>query len=168
MNHLRALNSQLCGSGTPSGANPLAAFTLLEILVAITVTLIGVTAAIGGLTMINRHAMTNRLLTAANNVVRDQLDRIQTESPFRPADGEIPESLRVGTHTMLPPGYPAAQPPQFTLYQENGAALVLATLTSTVADTGRLGLYSAAVTVSFEFRGRTYSVSANSMRASDE
>lgn len=168
MMNLRDLKTQHCGSGTPSAARSCAGFTLVEILVAISVILIGVSAAVGGLTMINRYAMTNRLLTAANNVVRDQLDRVQSESPFRPAVGEIPESLRVGTHTILPPGYAAAEPPKFALYQDEGAALVQATLSSTVTDTGTLGLYSALVTVSFEFRGRTYSVSGNSMRASDE
>jgi type II secretory pathway pseudopilin PulG len=79
-----------------------AAFTLVEAMVAISVLGIGVASAVGALTKFNSIASISRNATGAYAAVMNQIDLIQSDAPFNPQktnpDGtaQIPPELRLG------------------------------------------------------------------------
>lgn len=143
------------------------AFALVEALVSAALVAIITVSAIGGMTVMNRIAMTNRLLTLASNVARDQVDYLQTAGPFNPQLNQIPSALALGTQTTIPYGYPTTSSPNFPLYSDSGKPVVLGTMTTTVASTGTLNTYTGKVEVQFQYCNRTYSVTRNMIRSAD-
>src|SRR6202045_2206686 len=83
-----------------------AAFTLVETAVGIAVIGLGTACAVGALTRFNSLASTARNATGAYTVVMNQIDLIQSDSPFNPQktnpDGpvQIPPELQLGTQTQ--------------------------------------------------------------------
>lgn len=142
-------------------------FALVEALVSTAIISIIAVGAIGGLTAMNRIAMTNRLLTLASTVVRDQVDHLQTTGPFNPQLGQIPAALAVGTRTTVPIGYPTAHSPNFPLYTDGSQVIVMGTMTTIVTDTGSQNTYTAVVRVQFQYGNRTHTVIRNMRRTSD-
>src|SRR6202035_3419670 len=86
--------------------NPAGGFTVLEALVGISVLGIGLSCIVGALTRFNSLASTARNATGAYTAVMNQIDLIQSDSPFNPQktnpDGtaQIPPELQLGTHTQ--------------------------------------------------------------------
>lgn len=143
------------------------AFAMVEALVSAALVSIIAVSTIGAMTVMNRIAMTHRLLTLASNVARDQVDYLQTTGPFNPELNQIPSALASGVRTTIPYGYPTTSSPNFPLYSDGGQAVVLGTMTTTVASTGTLNSYAATVQVQFEYCNQTYSIMRNTIRSAD-
>lgn len=147
-----------------------AGFTFAEIIVSVSILGILSGGSIWALTQANNYASVARLYTGAETVAQNRIDEILSESPFNPQNGdaEIPAVLKpLGAHP----------PETVTIYNEpnpvDGTPLTvtgqLVTTVSTVVAPGFPGINmrSATVVVSYIFRGKTYRVQFNAMRASD-
>jgi prepilin-type N-terminal cleavage/methylation domain-containing protein len=146
------------------------AFTLVEVMVAISLAGIGVATTIAALTRINAFASVARNLTGATTVAQNQIDLLLSDSPFNPQktnpDGtaQIPPELTVGTHVTN----------NIAIYKEpNTGVIVNGTITTTVTDISpvvngfKVPIYQLTVTVSYTYLSRNYSVTMNSLRTSD-
>ena len=152
----------------------LAAFTLLEAMVAIGVLGIGTASTVGALIKFNSVASISRNASGACTAVMNQIDLIQSDTPFNPqktnSDGtaQIPPELQPGTQTQV--NVPVYQDP-------NTGIVVTGTLTTTVTDisssytqagqTFPLTTYQAVVTLSYTYLNRSYSFSMSTIRTSD-
>src|ERR1700745_3683922 len=142
----------------------LVAFTLVETMVAISVLGIGLASTVGALTRFNSIASISRNASGACTAVTNQIDLIQSDSPFNPQktnpDGtaQIPPELQLGTQTQK----------NVPIYQDpNTGAVVTGTLTTTVTDisstytqaglTFPLTTYQAVVTLTYTYLNRSYS-----------
>lgn len=149
-------------------------FTLIESVVGIAVVGIGVSCIVGGLTKLNSFASVARNATGAYTAVMNQIDLIQSDSPFNPQktniDGstQIPPELQLGTKTQN----------SIPIYQDpNTGVIVTGTMTTTVTDvsstytsgstTFPLIMYQAVVTVNYTYLNRNYSFSMSTIRSSD-
>ena len=149
-------------------------FTIVEAVVGIAVLGIGVACTVGALTKLNAIACSARNATGAYTAVMNQIDLIQSDSPFNPQktnpDGtvQIPPELQVGSHTTN----------NVPIYQDpNTGVIVAGTMTTTVTDisssytggstTFPLIMYQAVVTINYTYLNRNYSFSMSTIRASD-
>ena len=152
----------------------LAAFTLVEAMVSISVLGIGLASTVGALTKFNSIASISRNATGACVAVMNQIDLIQSDTPFNPQksnpDGtaQIPPELQLGTQTQN----------NVPIYQDaNTATVVTGTLTTTVSDisstytqngqTFPLTTYQAVVTITYTYLSQNYSFSMSTIRTSD-
>ena len=152
----------------------LAAFTLVEAMVAISVLGIGLASTVGALIRFNSIASISRNASGACTAVTNQIDLIQSDSPFNPQkrnpDGtaQIPPELQLGTQTQQ----------NVPVYQDSTTGiLVTGTLTTTVSDisstytqggqTLPLTTYQAVVTLTYTYLNRNYSFSMSTIRTSD-
>ena len=150
-----------------------AGFTIIEAVVGISVLGIGAAATIGALTKINSIASVARNATGAYTAVMNQIDLIQSDSPFNPqktnTDGtaQIPPELQLGTQTQA----------NVAVYKDPSAGVVVAgTMTTAVTDisttytsgaTFPLTMYKAVVTLNYNYLNRSYTISMSTIRASD-
>jgi type II secretory pathway pseudopilin PulG len=147
-----------------------AGFTLVEAIVGISILGIAVASTLGALTSVNVIASVARNATGAQTVALNQIDLLLSDSPFNPQkanlDGsvQIPPELTLGTHTYT----------NLPIYREpTTGVMVSGTMTTTVTDvTGTYGsnsipMYACAVTVTYTYRGKTYSTTMNTIRVSD-
>lgn len=140
------------------------AFTLVELLVAVTLISIAMFSTFWALTQANQNASIARLQTGAAVAAQNRIDLILSDSPFNPQNGQIPPELTPGTVT------------------ETGVAVytdpvsgdtVTGTRTTDVANLGvivsgiNMNIYRATVKVSYQYRNRSYSVTLNTLRTSD-
>src|ERR1700720_4533677 len=149
-------------------------FTLVEVIVGIAVISIGTASMVGALTRFNSLASTARNATGAYTTVMNQIDLIQSDSPFNPQktnpDGtaQIPPELQIGTHTQS----------NIPIYQDPKTGVIVSgTMTTTVSDisssytngsvTFPLTMYKAVVTVTYTYLSRNYSFSMSTIRTSD-
>src|SRR5215471_12270546 len=152
----------------------LAAFTLVEAMVSISVLGIGLASTVGALTKFNSIASISRNATGACVAVMNQIDLIQSDTPFNPQksnpDGtaQIPPELQLGTQTQN----------NVPIYQDaNTGTVVTGTLTTTVSDisstytqsgqTFPLTTYQAVVTITYTYLSQNYSFSMSTIRTSD-
>lgn len=154
-------------------------FSLVEVLIA--VSLLGLLAgsAIWALTQANSYASISRLHTGAENAAQNQIDLLLTDGPFNPQNSppEIPPELQVGTTCVGTGCTPPSAVPGPTIYSEPSGAngnthSVIATMTTTVTKVPPingtdLNLYTATVVVTYTYRSKQYRVQLNAMRASD-
>jgi type II secretory pathway pseudopilin PulG len=151
-----------------------AGLTLVEVVVAVSVVAIGAACVVGALTKFNSLASTARNATGAYTAVMNQIDLIQSDSPFNPQktniDGsaQIPPELQVGTQTQN----------NVSVYQDpKTGVIVTGTMTTTVTDisstysngsvTFPLTMYKAVVTLTYTYLNRNYSFSMSTIRTSD-
>jgi type II secretory pathway pseudopilin PulG len=152
-----------------------AAFTLIEAMIAIGMFGIYAGVAMTALLRMNTNAALSRLQTGASTLAQNQIDLVLSDSPFNPKYGQIPPELTVGTTNT---GTAAA--PTLAVYTDPiSGNKVLGWMTTVVADTGStlsagsnasgaaLYIYRVTVTVSYNYRGKTRSVTMSTMRASD-
>jgi type II secretory pathway pseudopilin PulG len=157
-------------------ARAVAAFSLVEAMVGISVLGIGIASTVGALTKFNSIASISRNATGAYAAVMNQIDLIQSDAPFNPQkqktnpDGtaQIPPELQLGTQTQN--NVPVYQDP-------NTGVVVSGTMTTTVSDisstytqgsqTFPLTMYQAVVTVTYTYLNRNYSFSMSTIRTSD-
>ena len=169
-----ARNSAVVYGNIRRKARVVAAFTLVEAMVAISVLGIGVASAVGALTKFNSIASISRNATGAYAAVMNQIDLIQSDAPFNPGktnpDGtaQIPPELQLGTQTQN----------NVPIYQDTNTGVVVSgTMTTTVSDisstytqgsqTYPVTMYQAVVTVTYTYLSRNYSFSMGTIRASD-
>lgn len=143
------------------------AFTLVEIVVALTVVAIVAAAAFWSLTVTNRQAAANRLFTVAQAIAQNQIELFQTDSPFNPQlnPAQVPLSLQIDTRSKQ----------NVIIYTDplNDNVIVTGTLTTTVSDPGtilnsvNLNMRQVTVRLNYTYAGHNYVVSMNSMRTSD-
>jgi type II secretory pathway pseudopilin PulG len=151
-----------------------AAFTLVESVVGIAVISVGTACTVGALTKFNSLASTARNATGAYTAVMNQIDLINSDSPFNPqktnSDGtpQIPPELRLGTQTQN----------NISIYQDpKTGVIVTGTMTTTVTDvsstytngavTFPMTMYKAVVTLNYTYLSRNYSFSMSTIRTSD-
>jgi type II secretory pathway pseudopilin PulG len=140
----------------------IAGFTLVEAVVAIALVGIGVSTTIAALTKFNAFASTSRNSTGAYTVAMNQIDAIQSATPFSPnaVPAQIPAVLAIGTRNA-----------NTVVYQDTPTnTIVPGIIQTTVADAsvGGVIMYRATVTVSWQYLGRPYSLSMSTVRASDQ
>ncbi len=149
-------------------------FTLVEAVVGMAVISLGAACAVGALTKFNSLASTARNATGAYTAVMNQIDLIQSDSPFNPQktnpDGsvQIPPELQLGTHTQN----------NVSVYQDpKTGVIVTGTMTTTVTDisstysngsvTFPLTMYKAVVAINYTYLNRNYSFTMSTIRTSD-
>jgi type II secretory pathway pseudopilin PulG len=146
------------------------AFTLAEAIVALSIIAIGISAMVSSMGQMNQEASVSRNATGADAALQNQIDLLLSDGPFNPqklgsnGQPQIPPELVVGTHTTN----------NVPIYREpNTGIIVSGTLTTTVVDISQnyLGLmmymYRATVSISYNYRGHTYSKSRTTIRSSD-
>jgi len=141
------------------------AFTFVEILVALSVLALVSASGLVAITLLNREAALHRIYTAAQTVAISQIELCLADTPFNPQLGQVPSELAIGTHTIT----------ETPLYADPNSdeVMVVGTVTTTVADAGltaggtNLNARTIAVTVTYQYRGRNYSVKMNTIRCSD-
>ena len=146
-------------------------FTLVEAVVAISLLGIGVAATLGALTKFNSIADMSRNGTGACAAVMNQIDLIQSDSPFNPQktnnDGtpQIPPELQIGTQTKNVVIY------QYKDSSNNDIVIVPGIMTTTVTNLNpgstTVYMYQAVVTVTYTYLNRSYSFSMSTIRTSD-
>lgn len=158
-------------------------FTLVEVVIAVSLLALFASGALWTLTQANRYAALSRLYTGAQLAAQNQIDLIMSRGPFNPqnladdgtADPQIPAELALGTHAA----------DTVTIYSEPNGQTVTAQRVTTVSTdnpakvvSGRtLNIYYATVVVTFYYppskAGVTpppstqHQVQLNAMRASD-
>ena len=132
---------------------------MVEVVVAIALIGIGLSTTIGALTKFNTFASQSRNATGAYAAAMNQIDAIQSATPFTPP-AQIPSILTIGV-----------QPAEVVKIYEDADSntVVSGTRTTTVADVsaGGVTIYRATVTVNYTYLGRDYSYTMQTLRASD-
>lgn len=147
-----------------------AAFTLAETMVAIGLFGIAAASSVTALIRMNNNAALSRLQTGASTVAQNRIDLILTDMPFNPQKSQIPPELTVGVQTdgtALLPTVPVYTDPSTGQVVVRGWMTSTVTNTNTTAGGSALNVYRATVTVNYRYRGRTYSVTMETMRCPD-
>jgi len=151
-----------------------AAFTLAEVMMGITVLGIGIASTVGALTKFNSIASISRNATGACAAVMNQIDLIQSDSPFNPQktnpDGtaQIPPELQLGTQTQS--NAPVYQDPSTGAVVSGTMTTAVSDISSTYSQSGQtftLTTYRAVVTLTYTYLNRSYSFSMTTIRTSD-
>jgi prepilin-type N-terminal cleavage/methylation domain-containing protein len=150
------------------------AFTLVEVLVA--VSLLGFLAAgsMWTLTQANSYAALSRLNTGAQVAAQNQIDLIMSTGPFNPQNNEFgalplevlkPKGASPLTENILI----YIEPDQSNAVYGTRVTSVTkdATLVASGASGRDLNLYCASVVVSYTFRGKTHQVQLHAVRSPD-
>lgn len=143
---------------------------LSEVLVSLGVFGILAGVSLVALTHMNNRAFLSRCQTGAGTVAQNQIDLILSDMPFNPQKGQVPPELTIGTASAG-----SATTPTLPIYTDpkTGIVSVYGWMSTTVADLGAsynatpLNTYRATVTVSYKYKGRTYTVTMNTLRTSD-
>ncbi|HEX8077316.1 MAG TPA: prepilin-type N-terminal cleavage/methylation domain-containing protein [Chthoniobacterales bacterium] len=149
-----------------------AAFTLIEIVIALAV--LGTMAAgcYLGFNAMNTYAVSSRLYSEAQTVCQNQIDLILSKEPFNlsTTPPKIPDVLTLGDTTT----------PNVFVYQDpvSGKVVVTGTMVTSISDVGAsmnfagvtnsLNVRSATVKVSYNFRGKNYVVAMDTLRTADQ
>jgi prepilin-type N-terminal cleavage/methylation domain-containing protein len=145
-------------------------FTLVEVMVAISLASIGCATVVAALTKINSVASVARNLSGATTTAQNQIDLLLSDSPFNPQktnpDGtiQVPPELILGTHVTN----------GVSIYKEpNTGVIVSGTMTTTITDESVtysgyvIPIYQATVTITYTYLSRNYTVTLNTLRTSD-
>jgi prepilin-type N-terminal cleavage/methylation domain-containing protein len=155
--------------GKRRSARQRAAFSLMEVVMALAV--LGTLGAgcFLGFNSLNAFAVSSRLYTEAQTAAQNQIDLILSKEPFDPGSNKVPAVLTLGT-TVTPNVFIYTDPVSNTV-------LVRGTMTTTVTDMGttmsfvgtnnNLHLYRATVAVTYTFRNRNYNVTMDTIRTAD-
>jgi prepilin-type N-terminal cleavage/methylation domain-containing protein len=136
------------------------AFTLAEAMIALAVIALLSALAYPAMQVANQNAMKARLMTLADELARNQIDQIETSSPFNPqyTPAQIPTVLATGTSTSTVPLY---------IDPNTGTTQISATLTTTIQLIGSYNAVAGTVTVAYQYHGKSYQVQMNTIRCSD-
>lgn len=146
------------------------AFTIVEAVVALSIIGISIGTMAVAMGQLNHEASVSRNATGADAALQNQVDLLLSDGPFNPqkvgADGnpQIPPELVIGTHVTN----------SVPIYREPTTGIIVSgTLTTTITDISQtysglmMYMYQASVAVTYVYRGRTYSASRTTVRASD-
>lgn len=149
-------------------------FTLIEVMVAVSLLGMLSSSSFWALSQANNYAALTRLNTGAQIAAQNQIDLILSTGPFNPQSGQY--GAQPADLTKLPVLTPGTSPPEDVLIyiEPDGDTAVTGQRVTKITDTGlppvagrNLYLYSATVVVTYNFRGKTYQVQLNAMRAPD-
>ena len=164
------MNSNLFSSSRPGAPR---AFSLVEVLVAVSLVGLIAASAIWALVQANNYAAIARLRTGALTAAQSRIDYLLADSPFNPQMGEYGTTNEWAVGSSIQ---------NVTVYTEPAGAgaqthTVTGQLTTTVSQVpdptvgkapgAQLNLYTATVIVTYTYRNRNYSVQLNAVRASD-
>jgi type II secretory pathway pseudopilin PulG len=156
-------------------------FTLVEAAVAVVLVGIGITSAITALTKFNAFASVSRNSTGAYSTVMNQIDAIESATPFNPQhlpDPQIPDVLKLDTERTG--GKPLKEDVSVYLYKDptpgstSNIIIVKGERTTSVNEANQtsngVNLYMrrVKVTVDYTYLSRKYSFSMSTLRASDQ
>jgi type II secretory pathway pseudopilin PulG len=147
-----------------------AAYTLVELLVAVMVVAGIAGSSILGLTQLNNAAVTARLQTCASTVAQSKLDRFLAMTPFRPDLNKVAPELAVGTveeGSATAPSVPIYRDPDNPAAFVNGWAVTRITDASSSYAGEKVWAYLCEVTVAYHYRGKPYWVRLSTLRTSD-
>jgi prepilin-type N-terminal cleavage/methylation domain-containing protein len=145
-------------------------FTLAEVLVATALLGLLAAGALWSLTQANNYASISRLYTGAETAAQNRIDYLLTDTPFNPQSGELGSTNEWAVGNSVQPGVVIYSEPAGADGQTHAVTGVITTSvkSNSVVTKGQdLNLYSATVIVTYTFRGKTYNVQLNAMRASD-
>ena len=158
----------------PSRRRRRAAFTLIETMVALAIFIIGGLGVIEMLGLINNSATVDRALTAARMLVGAKIAKAQTDT-WTPSNNVVPLAC------TTPPGNVATADPAdaFDFNGSNNVVTVVGSTDTGAVITGTMNQYVApfetasqslliTYTLTFSYRGKTYSVSQSTVRAPDQ
>ena len=169
-----ALEAHALSSHSLNTRRKAGAFALAEIMVGISVLGIGIASTVGALTKFNSIASISRNATGACAAVMNQIDLIQSDSPFNPQktnpDGtaQIPPELQLGTQTQN--NVPVYQDPSTGAIVSGTMTTAVSDISSTYSQSGQtfqLTAYRAVVTLTYTYLDRSYSFSMTTIRTSD-
>jgi len=145
-------------------------FTLTEAVVALSIATTGLGTFVSGMTRLNEQASISRNATGASAVLQNQVDLMLSHGPFNPQKKnednsiQVPPELRVGTYTTN----------NVAIYREPGTAVVVSgTLVTQITDASqtvsgmKMWLYRARITLTYTYRGKTYTAQRSTVRTSD-
>jgi len=145
------------------------AFTLIEVMIAVGMFGVAAAASVSAMVRMNLRAALCRLQTGASTVCQNQIDLILSDSPFNPQSGQVPPELTIGTTSTG-----SSTNPTVAVYTDPvSGAQVLGWMTTVVSNvnatenSNALYIYQATVTVSYNYKGKLYSVAMSTMRCSD-
>ena len=151
--------------------NP-SAFTIIEIVVAVGVLGLACAATMQVLLRMNQNAALSRLRTGAGTVAQNHIDYLLSIQPFNPqrAPAQIPPELAIGTTDTgsdSNPTVPIYKDPISGEVSVYGWRRTVIKRIDQQVNGVNIELRSAAVTVSYRFRGRPLSVTMSTLRTSD-
>jgi len=145
-------------------------FTLVEAVIGLMILVLAASVVFFALSQMNRQASIARLYTAAEFLVQQQIDEIQTDTPFIPQNSQIPSELAVGTVTTNPTISAVDINPSTSSTTYN--VMLTGTMTSTVSNISNSGLseyaYLAQIQLTYSYRNTKYEVDAWTIRGSDQ
>ena len=105
-----------------------AAFTLIEIVIALAVLGTMSAGAYVGFNTINAYSVSSRLYSEAQAIAQNQIDLILSKGPFDLRTNRVPSVLELGTKTT----------PNVFIYRDpvTGNVIVTGTMTTTITDAG--------------------------------
>ncbi len=150
-------------------------FTFVEVVVSIALLVMFAGGALWTLTQANSYAALSRLYTGAQVAAQNQIDLIMSKGPFNPQLNQVPTVLggpkplpTGGVTTITENNIPIYSDPSPTNPRSiNGQRVTVVTDMNQPASGRTLNMYSATVTVSFTYRGKTHQVQLNAIRAAD-
>jgi prepilin-type N-terminal cleavage/methylation domain-containing protein len=153
----------------PVAGNALA-FTLLEVLVAVSVVAAIAGSSILGLVQLNHNAMVARLQTGASTIAQAKIERFLAIGPFRPDLGVSAAELAVG---MTSEG--TADAPSVPIYRDasdpttrvNGWTVTRISDVSSTYLGEKLWAYQCEVTVAYRYRDKNFRVRMSTVRTAD-
>lgn len=146
-----------------------AAFTLMEIVMALAVLGTMAGGCYIGFNAVNTYSVSSRLYTEAQACAQNQIDLILSAGPFDPANNKVPTVLTIGTTNT----------PNVFIYRDpvSGNVAVTGSMSTVISDAGytmtyagstnNLNVRRATVTVNYTFRNTTYAVSLDTLRTAD-
>ena len=166
---LRPVNAPASRTMLRGGQHP-AGFSLAEVMVAVGI--FGIFAAISIVAMnrMNYRAALSRCQTGASTVAQNQIDLMLSEMPFNPQKSQVPPSLTLGTTNVGSSTNPTVAiytDPKSNIVVVKGWMSTTVVNTNTTMNGNNLNIYRATVTVSYVFKGKTYTVKMSTMRSSD-
>jgi prepilin-type N-terminal cleavage/methylation domain-containing protein len=144
-------------------------FTMVEAIISLAIISLLAATAFAALHRANRNAMVARLYTLATSLARDEIDKLQTVSPFNPQNAAWLGGAQIPPELMLDSARGGPMVQQVPLYIDplTNTELTSATVTTSIRDVGVLATRACHVSVTFEFAGHSHAVRMNTLRTSD-
>ena len=153
-------------------------FTLAEVTMALAVLGTMGAGSYVGFNSLNTYAISSRLFSEAQTCAQNQIDLILSQEPFDPTNNTVPAVL--GGQVLASGASTTVTTPNVFVYTDpvTGNTVVTGTMTTAVTNPGstmnftgvntNLNTYRATVTVSYNYRGKTYNVSMDTLRTADQ
>ena len=157
-----------------------AAFTLMEVVMALAVLATMGAGCYIGFNSLNTYAISSRLYSEAQTAAQNQIDLVLSKGPFDPTNNKVPAAL--GGQVLAANASTTVTTPNVFIYEDpvSGNAVVVGTMTTTITNPGfsmtypsgttavNLNTWRATVAVTYTYRNTNYTVSMDTMRTADK